>query len=461
VQVPGWLVEHLPIAVWTADRDLVVQTFETRVVTVTRTGGERLEALFADAEDTAALCEAHRAALESGDAQFEANWRGRTWVGWVRRCGDDELLTVALDVTERLPIDGPQRAHTLEAIGRFAGGIAHDFNNILTVVIGSARYAAETVPPESAVQEDLNAITEAAQRATALTRQLLAFSRQQQLRPERVALEGVVSRAEQRIRRVVGPGIRLDLERVGDPCWVRVDAAAFEQVLIDLVRNARDAIEGVGRISIRTRSDLGEDQRSLAILEVIDDGIGMTPDVAARAFDPFFTTKPVGQGTGLGLATCHGTVHQAGGTIELYSSPTGGTRVMVSLPRDHGEHRPRPVPIARDGGERILVVEDEEFVRKVVVRALSRANYRVDAAADPMEALDRYGAHDYDLLLTDVMMPGITGDELARRMVAENPRLRVLLMSGFAGRADLGGDVLQKPFTVEVLLQQVRLALQS
>ncbi|MEZ4237568.1 MAG: response regulator [Myxococcota bacterium] len=430
--LPGWLLEQVPVAAWAVDDALVLQSFQGVVPPPEPRAGDELEVLFAESPDLPAVVEAHRT-----PGPFEARWRGRSWYGWVRR-EQDGAVTVVIDVTDR---------GGLEAVRQFAGGIAHDFNNILTVVLGSARYAAESLPVDSDSHEDLQAIVDAADRAASLTRQLLTFSRQQRLHPERISLGGLVSRLEPRLRREAGPGIDVTVDTGTEPLWVDVDVAAMEQVLLALVRNAHDAIVGTGAVRVDVRAD-GAD---FARLDVVDDGRGMTPDVAARAVDPFFTTKPVAR-TGLGLPTAQGAVHQAGGTVWLDSEPAGGTRVTVRLPRHQiGRRRASPTP----DHQRVLVVEDEDLVRSVVVRALTRAGYRVDAAVDAEDALARYAPGDYDLLLTDVKMPGMQGDELAQRMVSEHPSLSVLLMSGFSGIGELSAPVLTKPFTMEALVARV------
>jgi diguanylate cyclase (GGDEF)-like protein/PAS domain S-box-containing protein len=371
------------------------------------------------------------------------------------------------------------RAQKMDAIGRLAGGVAHDFNNLLTAIQGHTELLLGDLEQSSVLRGDLQAIRDAAGRATALTRQLLAFSGRQVMQPRVLDVNDVVQDLEKMLRSVVGEHIALNSRLIQEDACVRVDPAQLEQVLLNLVLNARDAMPDGGNVTIDTATVRIAEPDPLAaevapgnyvLLRVRDTGTGMSPDVAASAFEPFFTTKATGQGTGLGLSAVYGVVKQSGGHVWLESEPDAGTTASVLLPRvdEHAEPRTeRQVEhaAAATGRERILLVEDEQAVRDLTRRILERAGYSVIAASHGLEALDklRGAPAAIDLLLTDVVMPELNGQDLAARVRAAHADMRVLFMSGYNEEAVLRQQplpprtaFLEKPFTPAHLLQQVR-----
>jgi PAS domain S-box-containing protein len=348
-----------------------------------------------------------------------------------------------------------QQAQRLDTVGQLAGGIAHDFNNILAVILNYAHFVHEQLPEDSALRDDVEQITRAAARASELTRQLLIFSRRDPATPQTVDVNALVEGTERMLKRSLGENVSLTSSPCPGRCFVRADPAQLEHVLLNLVVNARDAMPGGGSIEITTKR---EDYR-VAIL-VSDDGPGMEPEVAARAFEPFFTTKPKGAGTGLGLATVYGTIASAGGEARIESAPGAGTTIHLSLPAVPEPEE--PAPGATTGSATVLLVEDEDAVRELTRRILTKGGFSCLDAASPDAALELYreSPGDIDLLLTDVVMPGMSGPELAERIDA----LPVLFMSGYAGDAagalpDGAPPLLEKPFSADELLAAVRAAL--
>ncbi|MBN1606115.1 MAG: response regulator [Polyangiaceae bacterium] len=379
-------------------------------------------------------------------------------------------------------------AQRMEAVGRLAGGIAHDFNNMLCAVIGFGTMARDSLPPTNPAHRDVTQVLKAAERTAALTRQLLAFSRKQMLDPCCVHLAAVLTDLERLMERLIGEDIRVELDLDAPVGAVWVDVSQIEQVIMNLVVNARDAMPdgGVLRFELsRAELDAGQlpcgaEHRPGGYVQmtVSDSGIGMTPEVKARIFEPFFTTKPVGEGTGLGLSTVYGIIKQSGGHIEVDSELGVGTTFRVFLPRATSSQRLSTRPPASvhspvlSGTETILLVEDDEFVRHLARRVLSSRGYRVLEAANAGEAFMLSEQHEgtIDLLLTDVVMPRVSGVQLARRMKAAFPRLAILCMSGYSephvgqpALEELGAALLRKPITPEGLLLKVRetLALRS
>ncbi|MBV8758728.1 MAG: PAS domain S-box protein [Deltaproteobacteria bacterium] len=365
-------------------------------------------------------------------------------------------------------ISAQRHAQKMEAIGSLAGGIAHDFNNILCVVLSSATLIEDALGEGDPIVEDVRGIREAAERAATLTRQLLAFSRHQVLEPKVVNLDKIVSGMEQMLDRLLGERIELAMS-TGRGANVLIDPGQFEQVIMNLVVNARDAMPDGGRLAIETRV-VSRDGREYVQVSVSDTGVGMDDDTRQRMFDPFFTTKERGKGTGLGLATVFGIVEQSGGFVRVDSVRGSGTTVAVFIPRTE---RAEPIGIALaepaplDGrGETILVCEDEELVRRLVVKLLRREGYEVLGAANAGEALLLAEQRpDIDLLLTDVVMPIMNGRELAERLRAASPGLRVMFMSGYhedeALRGMPGVVHLQKPVPRSVLVEKLRELLDS
>ena len=381
------------------------------------------------------------------------------------------------DVTEHRNLEDQLRqAVKMEAVGRLAGGIAHDFNNLLTAVIGSCELLAQELPQESPSQEDVGEIRRAADRAVSLTRQLLAFSRRQVMRPRVMNPNEVVEDAQRLLGRLIGEHIELVIELERDPGRITADPAQLEQILMNLAVNARDAMPEGGALTIRTRAGpppgawRGAPERCV-ILEVSDTGIGMSADTVSHIFEPFFTTKPPGKGTGLGLATVYGIVKQSGGYITATSEPGKGATFEVFFPlADHPAEAPPEVP-ARIQGARgtgtILLVEDEAAVRRLAVRALRDRGYEVLEAANGEQALVRAleCRHPLSLLVSDVVMPGLSGPALAERLRENLPALKVLYMSGYAPE-ELAATVtaehfLPKPFTPDDLVAMVALVLGS
>jgi two-component system, cell cycle sensor histidine kinase and response regulator CckA len=395
------------------------------------------------------------------------------------RGADGEIigaLSVTRDVTERKRLEEQLRqSQKMEAVGRLAGGVAHDFNNLLTGIIGYADLLRAGLPPESGLQADAEEVRKAAERAASLTRQLLAFSRRQVLQPQILSLNEAVGEMERMLRRLIGEDVELVTERAPDLGAVEADPGQIEQVIANLVVNARDAMPAGGRLVVRTANvevnghPPTEPQMrsgSYVLLSVSDSGTGMDGETQARMFEPFFTTKEVGKGTGLGLATVYGIVKQSGGYIWVTSAPGAGSTFDIYLPRAErpaADAPPRPAgPRARTGSERVLVVEDERLVRELIARNLAERGYEVVTAANGAEALELAGAREegIDLLLTDVVMPELGGPELAARLTAHRPHLKVVYMTGYAERAVAGElapwPLLQKPFDVGTLAEAVR-----
>jgi len=358
------------------------------------------------------------------------------------------------------------QAQKLEAIGRLAGGVAHDFNNVLTAILGSAELLLLDTPPGANAREEVEIIRDAAVRAQELIRQLLAFSARQVLQPAVVDLNDLIKNLGRMLRRLIGEDLVLATELADDLGAVRVDPGQVEQVLVNLAVNARDAMPDGGRLTIRTENVPSESQ---VLIEVADTGIGMDAATLARVFEPFFTTKERGKGTGLGLASVYGIVRQSGGHIAVRSTPGAGTTFRIHLPRvDEPVDVSRAAPLVTApvaGTETILVAEDEQIVRVLVRKVLEQAGYMVLLAGGGAEALRLAERHPgpIQLLVTDVVMPGMNGRELARRLVERRPMTKVLYLSGYAddaverhGVLDPGTAFMQKPFSPSALATRVR-----
>jgi PAS domain S-box-containing protein len=375
------------------------------------------------------------------------------------------------------------QSRKLEGIGRLAGGIAHDFNNLLTVILSCAETLKEGGDPGTGAQPDVvDDILIAARRAEELTRQLLAFARKQVIAPVPIDLNVVVAESEKLLRRAIGENVRLVTVPAADLWTARCDKGQIEQVILNLAINARDAMPEGGTLTIETANvtvDAGLATRRLGLpagphvrMRIIDTGTGMTPEVQAHVFEPFFTTKPQGKGTGLGLATVYGIVTQSEGHVFLESRLGQGTTFELYFPRTTGVMAvvPSPEPTTVRGVETVLVVEDDPLVRKVAVRSLGAAGYQVIVAASGTEALEIASRDDavFDLLLTDVIMPGLNGRQLTEELRRKRPRLRVLYMSGYAqdviskaGVLDTGIEFLKKPFSLSRLQERVRKVLDA
>jgi len=391
------------------------------------------------------------------------------------------FVRVSIDLTERRNLEEQFRqSQKMDAVGRLAGGIAHDFNNLLTVIRLNTEIIMEGLDPTDPRGEDVKQIRSAAERASSLTRQLLAFSRKQILQPRVLDMNSVVSSVEPMLRRLIGEDVV-----IGSSCTARgyvvADPGQLEQILVNLVVNARDAMPQGGRISIETQNvELDETYTSehapvvpgrYVMLSVGDTGVGMTRDTREHAFDPFFTTKEAGKGTGLGLATVYGIVKQSGGYVWIYSEPGHGTTLKLYFPEvssgaafKTGEYKIMAKEQAR-GSETILLVEDEDAVRGLTSRILEKQGYRVIAAQHGREAMDIATKEEghIDLVLTDIVMPGMNGRGLVERLAGIRPRIKSLYMSGYTdddivrrGFIEPSKSFLQKPFTSEALLQTVR-----
>ncbi len=402
------------------------------------------------------------------------------------------LQGICQDITERKLAEAEReklqtqltQAQRMESIGRLAGGVAHDFNNMLQAILGNVELALLETPPTSAVRENLVEIRKSASRSADLTRQLLAFARKQTIAPKLLDLNETIEGTLRMLRRLIGEAIDLVWLPSQRLQPVKMDPSQIDQILTNLCVNARDAIGGIGRLTIQTGmmsvrpanladypdAGVGDYVR----VTVRDTGCGMDRETLAHVFEPFFTTKEFGQGTGLGLATVLGIVQQNGGFIRVDSAPGQGTTFHIHLPRcadDAIRREPEsPAQHPRRGSETILLVEDEPAVLRLGQRSLERLGYQVLTAATPGEAERVAESHtgQIDLLLTDVVMPEMTGRELAERLVSRHPTLKRLFMSGYSvdviahdGILDANVHFLPKPFTISMLADQVRAALQS
>jgi two-component system cell cycle sensor histidine kinase/response regulator CckA len=369
----------------------------------------------------------------------------------------------------------------MQAVGQLAGGVAHDFNNLLTVIIGNCEFLLMRHQAGDPSFKEINEVHQNALRAAALVSQLLAFSRKQTMQPKALVLGDVIGELAQMLRRLVGEGITLNVERDSDLWTVHADEAQLSNAIINLVVNARDAMPSGGTVAIRTVNQTVNKSSALGTaimppgdyvrIEVSDTGTGMSQEIQSKIFDPFFTTKPVGQGTGLGLATVYGIVKQTGGFITVDSEVGKGTSFNIYLPRLRMDASAAPVEIApaqtRDvtGQDTILLVEDEEAVRSFAARALRMRGYNVLEAGGGEEALEivKSEAHTIHLIITDVVMPSMDGPTMVRHVKQMKPDLRVIFMSGYAEEAFRRNDqssedihFLPKPFGLKQLAAKVK-----
>jgi two-component system cell cycle sensor histidine kinase/response regulator CckA len=411
---------------------------------------------------------------------------------WGRNDGDSFLSTIARDITlQKLAEQASERlqaqllqAQKMESVGRLAGGIAHDFNNMLQVIIGNADLALEDAPLDSELHAELLEIQKSARRSAELTSQLLTFARKQVFRAEELNLGDTVTGTSKMLQRLIGEHIKLVLNVENDLWPVRMDPSQVTQILTNLAINARDAITGQGQLAIRLanvalpRNDMPMDEQVVpgeyVLLSVQDNGEGMTPQVMEHLFEPFFTTKEVGKGTGLGLATIFGIVKQNHGFIQVESAPRQGAAFRIFFPRSVNIPMNTPLPSASPqpirGTETILIVEDEENILQLIVLTLRRHGYQIIAAPVPEMALIMAASHPgtIDLLVTDIVMPGMNGKQLQEKLAVIQPRMKSLFMSGYtseviAQHGDLEPrlNFLQKPFTIQGFLEKVRKTLES
>ena len=472
---------------WTAAMSSVFGLDASRVP---KTGQDFFDLVASD--DRPALAAASRTAIESRSelavefrttgADGKLRWvYGRAHVQLDSDQTPVRLLGVGIDVTDRVSVEAQLRqAQKLEAVGQLAAGVAHDFNNILTAILGYSSLLADSFEPGDVRLADLEEITNGGRRAAALTRQLLAFSRKQVIDATVLDVNTLIRSMCPMLSRLIGESIELVTLLPAGAGAVRADPGQLEQVLLNLVVNARDAMPNGGRLTIET-ANVNLDEADVishqpirpgrhVMIAVSDNGIGMDDATKLRLFEPFFTTKPTGKGTGLGLATAYGIVQQSGGHIWASSEPGLGATFKIYLPlaasdtaADVGTKQ------ATSGGtERVLVVEDEAAVRSLTRALLERAGYRVVVAPNPeqAEALFRQDADGFDLLLTDVIMPGSSGPRLFERLSQLSPPLKVLYCSGYTndaivhqGQLESGVMFVQKPFTADMLLRKVREAL--
>ncbi len=487
------LFSHTPLPTWVIDQEtlrfLQVNEATIRLYGYTAEEFEKLNTF-----DIVAPEEAERLRNHFGQSPMQGRYVGT----WKHRKKDGQKidveiishefvhgghrvrLVVAQDITERHQLEEQLRqAQKMEAVGRLAGGVAHDFNNLLMVIKGHTEMLLNASSPGDQISRKIGQIDRAADRAASLTRQLLAFSRMQVLQPRAMNLNGVVEEMGKLIPRLIGEDIELVIRTFPDLGTIRADASQMEQVIMNLAVNARDAMPGGGKLRIETSN--AELDRSYnashpvvqpgryVLLVVTDTGTGMDPETQAHIFEPFFTTKEQGKGTGLGLATVYGVVKQSGGFIWVYSEIGKGTCFKIYLPRvdqlAENPGAPQPFAEAPHGTETVLLAEDEQDVREVAREFLESGGYKVLEACNGADALRLVAEHkgSIDLLVTDMVMPGMTGQELAARLQQQRTGLSVIYMSGYsehaaaeAAQADASVRLLTKPFSRGAILRTVR-----
>jgi two-component system, cell cycle sensor histidine kinase and response regulator CckA len=396
-------------------------------------------------------------------------------------------LSAGDDITERKQAEVEkgkleaqlQQAQKMESVGRLAGGVAHDFNNMLNVILGYAQIALDKTDPASPLYDDLQEILSAGVRSANITRQLLAFARKQTIAPEILDLNETIENMLKMLRRLIGEDINLIWMPAKEIWPIKMDISQIDQILANICVNARDAIKGVGKITIETEvvtldqeyclHNTGAVAGEYVCLAVSDDGSGIAPEILRQIFEPFFTTKEMGQGTGLGLSTVYGIVKQNNGFISVYSEPGEGTTFRIYLPK-HCEPggitaKQKELPIQRGKGETVLVVEDELAILKLTAKILKDLGYAVLTAAGPAEAIElaRGRREAIHLLITDVVMPKMNGRDLAGALLAMYPELRCLFMSGYSasviarqGILEANIDFIQKPFSARDLAAKIR-----
>ncbi len=498
----------LMVPFWTADQDLVITFMNPAATHIAEAltglsageivGRKKLAEAFADQDGIVARL-AQKSLDEGGQEEAEVTFQliNRQLIlhestSRLLDLNGDVLgvMGVGVDITERRLAQREKRnleeqlrqSQKMEALGTLAGGVAHDFNNILSAIIGYSELTRDDLSPDSPLRQNLEQVLISSFRARDLVAQLLAVSRKQVLKLRTFGLNQVVEQEQAMLKRIIGEDIDLEVHLKPDTGLVLADFHQLEQVLLNLVANARDALPQGGKVTIET-DNVNLDQQYAAshadavpgphvMLAVSDDGPGMDQEVQEHMFDPFFTTKEIGKGTGLGLAMVYGIVKQLGGNIYVYSELGEGTTFKVYLPRSQEEDGaplgPAEAGVLVRGSETVLVVEDEELVRQFLCQALNRLGYRVLDAEDGEKALELMAGEQVDLLLTDVIMPKISGKELYSRLSADRPGLKVLYISGYTdnviahhGVLEAGVNFLQKPVSVASLAKKVRQVLDS
>lgn len=486
------LLENISDVVLVLDREYVIRYASASCI---RMLGSRPEALTGQSlgafvhEDDAPRVADFFASGTQGAVDFRLRAHGDQWLqveavatNLLHHPEVGGMVMTIRDITERRKLESHVlQSQKIDSVGRLAGGIAHDFNNLLTGILSYCQLALMAAPAGSPVHEYLQVIERAGQRASGLTRQLLAFSRRQNLESKLVQVNELILSMDKLLQRLIGETITLETVPSQDLCLVRADPGQIEQVILNLAINARDAMPDGGKLTIETanvhldadyaRQHPGVHAGHYVMITVSDTGVGMDEQVKAHLFEPFFTTKETGKGTGLGLATSHGIIKQSGGHITVRSEKGHGTTVKVYLPRareaGQAEAQDRMASEPPRGVETVLVAEDDETVREVVVQALRNLGYEVLEASDGERAMEIAERHkgSIDLLLTDVVMPGMGGPVLAQELRRIRPKTRVLFMSGYASNAFFrqgvepvgsGVGLINKPFTPQTLGEKVR-----
>ncbi|MGA8143489.1 MAG: PAS domain S-box protein [Candidatus Acidiferrales bacterium] len=486
------LVEQLPAVLWTVDKDLRFTSalgagLARLKLKPNQLVGMSLLEYFETADQTFLPIAAHRRAVAGEPMTFHVEWKSGSYACHVEPLRDSDgqvsgAICMSLDITDRKQLEEQLRqAQKMEAVGRLAGGIAHDFNNLLMVIQGYGDLLVERLPSGDPLHRNAEQIQMAAQRASSLTRQLLAFSRKQMLAPKILNVQSVVADMEKILRRLIGEDIQLETSSAPGLGLVKADRSQIEQVILNLAVNARDAMPQGGRLTIETANVELDASYShppavlspgrYVMLAVTDNGCGMDAETQAHVFEPFFTTKEKGKGTGLGLATVYGVVKQSGGYVWVYSEPGRGTSFKIYLPRIEekaaadGRDGKSGTRTPQRGTETILLVEDEKGVRELAREYLTSSGYTVIEAEDGHTALELAAMHvgPIHLLLTDVVMPGISGRELAERVGQIRSGIKILYMSGYTDQAVVRHGILendavllQKPFTLITLAGKLR-----
>lgn len=491
------LIETADAIILTLDRDGQVTSFNRYAETITGRSknevlGQNWFEMFIPERDKKSIPEVFSKALEEmPDVSSYTNPiltfpKGERLINWRNSILKDStgqtsgLISIGIDVTERAKLEGQLRqAHKMEAVGQLAGGVAHDFNNMLNVILGHADLALDQVDSNSSVREDLSEIRNAATRSADLTRQLLAFARKQTVDPIVLDLNEAIEDILKMLRRLIGEDIDLAWMPGSQVASVKIDPTQIHQMLTNLCVNARDAIDGVGRITIETAEKSFDENYcvdhpgflpgSYVSFSVSDDGKGMAKEILKKLYEPYFTTKALGRGTGLGLSTVYGIVKQNNGFINAYSEPDQGTTINIYLPM-HEASSPEstkgqaPLPALR-GEETILLVEDEPSILKLTERILKNLGYTVLSAASANDAihLAEKSEQPINLLLTDVIMPEMSGRDLSEKLKLSFPKIKHLFMSGYTanviahhGVLDEGVNFLQKPFSQDLLAAKIR-----